>query len=121
MFAKVLQWAECPSSLELATEQLASRAAAWDRAASTAGLLGPFIHLSPDANITVCNLSHPIARINANLISPKILVILSLDVPVWEQSRQQTTLKPKRTGSSKSEGEKICTEAKSIGHALNEL
>lgn len=39
---KVLQ---CPSGQELVREQLASRAAAWDRAARTAGLPGPFIYL----------------------------------------------------------------------------
>lgn len=62
---------DCPSSQELLRQQLALRAAGWDRPASSLRLQGSFIHLSLAANITVCNLSYPIPRIHANLISLK--------------------------------------------------
>lgn len=62
---------DCPSSQELLRQQLASRAAGWDRPASSLRLQGPFIRLSLATNITVCNLSPPIPRIHVNLISLK--------------------------------------------------
>lgn len=61
----------CPSSQGQLRQQLASRAAGWDRPASSLRLPGSFIHLSLPANNTLCNLSYPIPWIHANLISLK--------------------------------------------------
>lgn len=116
---------DCPSSQELLRQQLASRAAGWDRPASSLRLQGSFIHLSLAANITVCNLSYPIPRIHANLISLKYYYYS----PWAARSRNKAISKqpPNPTGQVPQilQGKKNThfaeMQAKSISHALNEI